>query len=41
MPMFPKPWFRRDRNAWYVQLHGKQIKLSSDRKTTFAPAIMS
>ncbi len=36
MPKFPKPWFRRDRNAWYVQLNGKQIKLSSDRATAFA-----
>ena len=23
----PKPWFRSSLNAWYVQHHGKQIRL--------------
>jgi hypothetical protein len=22
-----KPWYRKDRDAWYVNVHGKRIKL--------------
>ena len=31
MPKFPKPWFRKDRKAWFVQLHGKQVNLGPNR----------
>jgi integrase len=31
MARHPKPWFRKDRNAWYVQLHGKQVKLAEGK----------
>ena len=31
MPHFPKPFFRRKKDRWYVQLDGKQINLGSDR----------
>ena len=30
MPKFPKPFFRTARNAWYVQVAGKQIPLGPD-----------
>jgi hypothetical protein len=32
---FPKPFFRTARNAWYVQLDGKQISLGPDRELAF------
>lgn len=35
MPRFPKPWFRKDRDCWYVQLDGKQHNLGPDRKLAF------
>ena len=35
MPRFPKPWFRKDRSSWYVQLDGKQHNLGSDRELAF------
>lgn len=35
MPHFPKPFFRSARNAWYVQLGGKQINLGSDKESAF------
>ena len=28
----PKPWFWDRRKAWYLTLHGKQIRLGSDRR---------
>jgi integrase len=31
MPKFPKPFFRTARQAWFVQVAGKQIKLGADR----------
>ncbi len=27
-----KPWFRSDRNAWFVCLHGKQVNLGPDKR---------
>ncbi len=35
MPHFPKPFFRRARGLWYVQLHGKQINLGPDKNEAF------
>jgi hypothetical protein len=31
MPKFPKPFFRTARNAWFVQVAGKQVNLGPDR----------
>ncbi len=27
-----RPWFRSSRNAWFVQIDGKQVNLGSDEK---------
>ena len=35
MPKFPKPFFRTARNAWYVQVAGKQVTLGPDRDAAF------
>jgi integrase len=35
MPKYPKPFFRTARNAWYVQVAGKQILLGPDREEAF------
>ena len=35
MPHFPKPFFRKSRRLWYVELGGKQINLGSDRDEAF------
>lgn len=35
MPHFPKPFLRKDRGLWYVQLHGQQHNLGSDRDKAF------
>lgn len=32
----PKPFYRKSRNRWYVQLEGKQINLGADRDAAFA-----
>lgn len=32
----PKPWFWKARNAWYVQVNGKQIKLDENEKKAHA-----
>jgi integrase len=32
MPHFPKPFFRSARQCWFVEIDGKQIKLSPDRE---------
>ncbi len=32
----PKPFFRKNRNRWYVQLGGKQINLGESREAAFA-----
>ena len=36
MPHFPKPFFRKPRQLWYVQLDGTQHNLGSDRDAAFA-----
>src|SRR5437868_6363630 len=28
----PKPWFRASKNAWFVELGGKQIRLAKGRE---------
>ncbi len=35
MPHFPKPFFKKSRRAWYVQVDGKQLKLGPDRVAAF------
>ena len=35
MQRFPKPFFRKTRNRWTVQLHGKQVNLGPDRDEAF------
>jgi integrase len=32
---FPKPFFRSARNAWFVQVGGRQVKLHADRDEAF------
>ena len=32
MPRFPKPWFRKERQAWFVQMDGRQVNLGPDRQ---------
>src|SRR5262245_4848262 len=28
----PKPWFRKQKNCWYVQINGRQLSLGPDEK---------
>src|SRR5262249_29837336 len=35
MPHFPKPFFRKPRNCWYVQIDGKQHNLGSDKEEAY------
>lgn len=35
MPHFPKPYFRKSRGFWYVQIDGRQINLGRDRDDAF------
>jgi len=35
MPHFPKPYFRKGRGLWYVQIDGRQINLGPDRDDAF------
>jgi integrase len=35
MPHYPKPFFRKSRQLWYVQLAGRQINLGPDREEAF------
>jgi hypothetical protein len=35
MPHFPKPWFRKSRDVWYVEIDGRQHNLGPDRKAAF------
>ena len=35
MAHFPKPFFRKPRKRWYVQLDGKQINLGPDKEAAF------
>jgi integrase len=36
MPHYPKPFFRKDRRLWYVQISGRQINLGPERDAAFA-----
>lgn len=36
MPRFPKPWWRSERNAWFVQVGRRQVNLGPDREEAFA-----
>lgn len=36
MPRAPKPWYRKDRKAWYAWIGGRQIRLSEDYKEAVA-----
>jgi integrase/recombinase XerD len=31
----PKPWFRKDRDAWFVTINGTRHNLGADKKTAF------
>ena len=35
MPRHPKPWFRKSRGLWYVEIDGKQFNLGADRHEAF------
>lgn len=35
MPRDPKPWFRKDRDAWFVTIHGRRFNLGPDREAAF------
>lgn len=35
MPRIPKPWFRKDRNAWFVTVRGTRHNLGPDRTAAF------
>ena len=35
MPHYPKPFFRKDRALWYVQVSGRQINLGRDQAEAF------
>ena len=35
MPHYPKPFFRKSRQLWYVQLDGRQINLGPEREAAF------
>lgn len=35
MPHFPKPFFRRSRGLWYVEVAGRQVNLGPDREAAF------
>ena len=35
MPHFPKPFFKKSRGVWYVEIGRKQINLGADRDEAF------
>jgi len=35
MPHYPKPYFRKGRGVWYVQIQGKQYDLGPDQDEAF------
>ena len=35
MPRHPQPFFRKDRQLWYVEIRGKQYRLAKDRTLAF------
>src|SRR4051794_20255842 len=32
MPRDPKPWYRQDRDAWFVTINGRRFNLGRDRE---------
>jgi hypothetical protein len=34
MPRDPRPWFRKDHDAWFVTINGRRFNLSTDRNAT-------
>ena len=41
MPRFPKPWYRKNRRRWFVQIDGKQVNLGPDREKWAAGVVLS
>ena len=35
MAKHPKPWYRKSRGVWYVQIDGRQYNLGPDREKAF------
>jgi integrase len=35
MPRDSKPWFRKDRDAWFVTIHGRRFNLGPDKEAAF------
>ena len=35
MPHFPKPFFKKGRGVWYVEIDRKQLNLGPDREEAF------
>lgn len=35
MPRDPKPWFRKDRDAWFVTIQGRRFNLGPDKEAAF------
>ena len=35
MPRRPQPWFRTGKGAWYVKVHGRQVRLDTDKDKAF------
>lgn len=35
MPRDPKPWFRKDRDAWFVTINGRRYNLGPERNAAF------
>ena len=35
MPRFPKPWFRKNRRRWFVQIDRHQVNLGPNREAAF------
>jgi integrase/recombinase XerD len=35
MPHFPKPFFKKSRGVWYIEVGRKQVDLGPDRKEAF------
>ena len=35
MPRDPKPWFRKDRDAWFVTINGRRFNLGPDKEAAF------
>ena len=35
MPHFPKPFYRKSRGRWYVEIGGKQVNLGPEKEAAF------